>query len=102
MPEPYYPAIGERVPVVGCYSEVMMHFKLAGQPIEIQLVQDRYIHNDSPAPRVVGQVWKDGRPFSSTITAGEAGFYYDNPSKCWYCYPAEGFIPSVPTTEKIA
>lgn len=74
-----YPALGERVRVVGCYSEVMMHFGLAGRPVEVALVQGNY---------VMAQVYKDGVPFSGTILPGEAGFCRDGGG--WYVYPDDG------------
>jgi hypothetical protein len=35
-----YPDVNERVPVIGSYSEVMIHFGLAGKPIEVSLVRN--------------------------------------------------------------
>jgi hypothetical protein len=83
-----YPDIDERMPVIGCSSEVMMHFGLAGEPIEVSLVQDRYINGEKVPVgegRLVAQVWKDGREFSAPILTGEAGFYCDGDD--YYCYP---------------
>lgn len=87
-----YPAIGERTRVVGCYSEVMMHFGLAGRPVHISLEYQTDWRDGVPylltdcAPMC--QVWKDGQPFSGLITPGEGGFIRDEDG--WYCYPDDG------------
>lgn len=81
MSTAYYPMIGERVKLIGCYSEIMMHFGLSGKPIEACLVPTR------SAMSFVAQIYKDGKPFSSPILTGEAGFYRDE--KGYYCYPME-------------
>jgi hypothetical protein len=83
-----YLGVNERVPVIGSYSEVLIHFGLAGKPIEIWLVRNTYI-NGQPAPegegrQYVAQVWKDGGPFSAPTLTGEAGFYEDECGH--YCY----------------
>lgn len=93
MRTPYYPKIGERVPVTGCYSEVMMHFRLAGQPIEVALLPPQYL-DGTPATTgyTMAQVYKDGRPFSSSILPGEAGFYQDEHG--YYTYPREELCPT--------
>lgn len=83
----YIPVIGERVKLIGCYSEVMMHFGLAGKPIEVSLEQARMINGTIVPGRAVAQVYVDGKPFSSPILPSEAGFFYDNDTECWYCYP---------------
>jgi hypothetical protein len=90
------PEAGERVPVIGCYSEVMMHFGLAGKPIEVALVRNTYI-NGKPVPpgggyQWVCQVYKNGQPFSAPILTGEGGFYEDDEGH--YTYPDEARIPS--------
>jgi hypothetical protein len=84
-----YPDVDERVPVTGSYSEVMIHFGLAGKPIEVSLVRNTYT-NGKPVPdgegrQYVAQVWMDGRPFSAPILTSEAGFYEDELGH--YCYP---------------
>jgi hypothetical protein len=84
-----YPDVDERVPVIGSCSEVMIHFGLAGKPIEVSLVRNTYI-NGQPVPegegrQFVAQVWKDGKPFSAPILTSEAGFYEDELGH--YCYP---------------
>ncbi len=91
-----YPDVGERVPVTGSYSEVMIHFGLAGKPIEVSLVRNTYV-NGRPVPEGQGrqhlaQVWKDGRPFSAPILTSEAGFYTDESGH--YCYPDVNRLPS--------
>ena len=84
-----YPDADERLPVTGSYSEVMIHFGLAGKPIEVSLVRNTYA-NGQPVPegegrQYVAQVCKDGRPFSAPILTSEAGFYEDEDGL--YCYP---------------
>jgi hypothetical protein len=71
------PESNERVPVSGCCSEAMMFMGLAGKPIEIAIVSDRFI-NGQPAPGFMAQVYLGGRPFSAPLTIGEAGFYLDD------------------------
>jgi hypothetical protein len=90
-----YPDADERVPVTGSYSEVMIHFGLAGKPIEVSLVRNTYI-DGKPVPegegrQYVAQVWKDGRPFSAPILTSEAGFYEDDLGP--YCYPDVKRLP---------
>ena len=58
------PQIGERVPVIGNYSEVMVYMKLAEKPIEVALQPNRMV-----------QIYVDGNPFSAPVTCGEGGFY---------------------------
>ena len=87
-----YPTIGERVRIVGCYSEVMMHFGLAGRPVEISLEHQTAWRDGEPYPLTeyapMCQVWKDGEPFSGPILPGEGGFLRD--AKGFYCYPDDG------------
>jgi hypothetical protein len=84
-----YPDSGERVPVIGSYSEVMIHCGLAGKPIEVSLVRNVYLNGqlvpDGEGRQYVARVWKDGRPFSAPILTSEAGFYEDELG--YYCYP---------------
>jgi hypothetical protein len=83
-----YPNIDERVPVTGSYSEVMIHFGLAGREIEVSLVRNTYLNGkrvpEGEGRQYVAQVWKDGRPFSAPILTGEAGFYEGEGGH--YCY----------------
>jgi hypothetical protein len=87
-----YPLIGERVRVVGCYSEMMMHFRLAGRPVEISLEYQKAWRGNESYPLTehapMCQVWKDGEPFSGLILPGEGGFYRDDIG--FYCYPNDG------------
>jgi len=93
-----YPDIGERVPVIGCHSEVMMHFRLAAMPIEIELVYSLNLCGDIAEPRyVMGQVWVDGRKYSFPVTTGEAGFYgCGEPLYRYYCYADASRLPAQP------
>lgn len=72
--------LNERVPVIGNYSEVMMHFGLAGKPVEVALVLSDNYASVMPEPldqgRPMCQVYVDGKPFSAPILPGEGGFYY--------------------------
>lgn len=86
-----YPDIGERVPVIGCYSEVMCHFRLAGKPTWVSLERSQYMNGEAVEPMyLVGQVWqwqpdrKELGEFSFPITTGEAGFFNDGAH--WYTY----------------
>lgn len=83
-----YPDVGERIPVIGSYSEVMMHFRLAGQPIEVSLEYDRYMNGRIAVPRrFVAQVWLDGQIYSAPILPCEAGFYCEDYDKgIYYTY----------------
>jgi hypothetical protein len=90
-----YPDVSERVPVIGSYSEVMIHFGLAGKPIQVSLVRNTYL-NGQPVPegecrQYLAQVWKDGRPFSASILTSEARFYEDELGH--YCYPDVNRLP---------
>jgi hypothetical protein len=79
-PVKVYPLVGQRVRVVGCWSEVMMHFGLAEKPVEIAL---------TGGPHPMAEVYVNGRLFSAPITPGEAGFYWDDTRKRHYTYPAD-------------
>ncbi len=74
-----FPQVGERVPVIGSYSEVQMHMGTAGRPIEVSLeYQGRYENGQwLPIPKwgVVAQIWRDGRECGHSVTTGEGGFY---------------------------
>jgi hypothetical protein len=76
---------GDRVRVIGAYSEVMCHFGLAGKPIEIELVRKEY--DGGATVYYSAQVHKDGRPFSGTITTSEGGIY-GNERDGFYTYEA--------------
>jgi hypothetical protein len=78
-----YPHVGERVPVIAPYSEVMLHFGLAGKPIEVSL--EHSYDSTGIRKHYWAQVWLHGRPFSSGITTGEAGFYEAEPDE-YYTY----------------
>ena len=81
-----WPRVNERVPVIGNYSEVMMHFGLADKPIEIALKRTPSASGETIC--YSAQVYVDGVPFSSRITTGEAGFYCDDHDNGeYYCYP---------------
>ena len=74
-----YPDVSERVPVIGSYSEVMIHFGLAGKPIQVSLVRNTYL-NGQPVPegegrQYVAQVWKDGERFSAPIITRRVFIY---------------------------
>jgi hypothetical protein len=86
MPQTRVDAVpGQRYAVEGCFSEVMMHFRLAGKPIEVSLEPSRYMNGElAPDGRMMGQVWVDGKQFSFPVTTGEAGFYQDD--KGYYLY----------------
>lgn len=68
---------GDRVTLELPFSEVCMHFRLAGKVAEVEFLQGRY--------ELVAQVHYQGRPFSSPITAGEAGAYCTSGGQ-WYVY----------------
>lgn len=76
---------GERINVIGSYSEVMCHFGLAGKPVQVELVRREY--DGGATVYYSAQVYKDGKPFSGTITYGEAGIYRDGDE--FYTYEAE-------------
>ena len=84
--------IGERIPVIACHSEVMIHFGLAGKPIEVELVAD----GDDAAC----QVYKRGERFSTPIMPSEGGFYATQLSGCgdgrhgYYTYADVNRLPA--------
>ena len=85
-----WPDVDERVPVIGCHSEVLMHMGLAGKPIEVALVRNRYMNGEPVEGECLGrlyvaQVYVDGEPFSAPILTGEAGFY-EEPHVGFYTY----------------
>lgn len=78
---------GERVNVIGSYSEVMCHFGLAGKPCQVELIRREY--DGGATVYYSGQMYVDGRPFSGTITYGEAGIYCeDYDAGIFYVYEA--------------
>ena len=80
----------------------MMHFGLAGKPIEVRRwLGNRYMNGEPVEGECLGrlyvaQVYVDGRPFSAPILTGEAGFY-EEPHVGFYTY---GDISRI-TTERI-
>ncbi len=89
-----YPEVGEKVRVIGCYSECLMAFDLAGRPIEISLEYQVSYQDNKPYSRtdwpLVGQCWKDGQKFSGPVLPSECGFYFDSEKEEFYCYPDDG------------
>lgn len=61
-----YIGIGERLVVELPFSEVNMYMRVAGERMEVALVNWLMV-----------QIFKDGRPFSAPITYGEAGIFKD-------------------------
>ncbi len=60
---------GERVPVIGPYSEAFMHCGHAGRPVDVELVTQGYYSS--------GAVWRDGKRFTG-FTTGECGIRIDD------------------------
>ena len=56
-------------------SEVMIHMQVVDQVFTIELFGD-----------MVQLYHEDGTEFSSKVTAGEAGLYYDAELDCYYFY----------------
>lgn len=75
MPEKRYVKPGETVLCVMPHSEVCMHMQVAGRVMHAEFRQTKY--PDWIAQSVQLFDPKDGRPFSSPIMLGEAGFYRD-------------------------
>jgi hypothetical protein len=88
---------GERINVIGNYSEASMHLRVAGKPIQIQLVASgQYAYGT----HYMAQIWVDGKEFSFPVTTGEAGFYYDSTRDSYYTYEeVEGQLILSDTTE---
>jgi len=61
------------------FSEVCMHMRIAGKYMDFELLNKEY-------PGV--QLYEDGRPFSGSITTGEAGIFHDS-ERGYYYYPHE-------------
>lgn len=66
---------GERGTKTMPHSEVCMSMRVAGNEMEFELLDQKY-------PSV--QLYKDGQPFSGTITTGEAGIYTENETFYYY------------------
>ncbi len=62
---------GERVRVIAPHSEVCMHFRLAGLPVEVELLARTF----DGVTYHSAQLYVDDKPFSSSITTGEAGIF---------------------------
>jgi hypothetical protein len=63
-----YPEVGERVPVIGGWSEAMCHLRLADKPIEVQVVcRERQICRSLPS-YPMAQLWVDGEEYSFPFT----------------------------------
>jgi hypothetical protein len=88
---------GERIPVIECSSEVMMHFGLADKPVDIELVASKTMNGDPVVPTYfVAQVYKDSQSFSFPILTGEVGFYEDGGEYYTHADPAR-YKPEEPT-----
>jgi hypothetical protein len=72
--------VGHRGTKVMPWSEACIHMKVADKEMEFEIVSEHSV-----------QLYKDGQPFSSTITIGEAGIFVDI---------SEGFYYHVPDTGK--
>lgn len=70
-----YMNVGDRAVITISHSEACMHMKIAGQILETELVR----------PNAV-QIYKGGEVFSSPVTTGEAGYYWDSEKKQHYVY----------------
>src|SRR5262245_52843141 len=69
------------------HSEVCMHMQIAGKVMDVKLVQS------APGAWPMAQLLTpEGLEYSAAITVGEAGFYYENDTKQFYCYPRERMI----------
>lgn len=60
---------GEKVRVEVPHSEVCIYMRVAGQVIDVEILPTEH--------GFCAQLWRDGREFSSPVTDGEAGVYYD-------------------------
>ena len=79
---------GQRIKTIGNYSEVMCHMRLAGVPVEIELLRKEY--DGGRTVYFSGQVYRDGRPAGAPVTYSEAGFYYDSEKDAYYTYEEDG------------
>lgn len=69
--------IGDRVFMTMPWSEVCMHLGVADRVMEVEIGE----HG--------AQLLRDGQPFSSPVTWGEAGIYTDSTTGKPYTYDAE-------------
>jgi hypothetical protein len=86
------------------HSEVMMHFGLAGKPMDFEVIPS----TQGYAPSVQLYMPDTDQKFSSTITYGEAGVYYHaskfhkrhhwHDGGYYYFYPN---FPAAPVEEKV-
>jgi len=65
-----YVEVGDAIRLRLPYSEVCMHMRVAGKPMNIQIVEE----GGSPAAQLLND---DGSRFSSPILLGEAGIFTD-------------------------
>jgi hypothetical protein len=76
--------VGVRYEKVMPHSEVCMHMRVAGKKMLAELVR-------SESGYVSAQLYRlDGSRFSSSVTTGEAGFYYNHSDDSYYFYPELG------------
>jgi hypothetical protein len=86
---------GDMVRVIGNYSEVMCHMRVAGKPIVVELL---YKHHGTNI-YFYAQVYKDLRPCGGPITTGEAGFFFDSEKNQYYTY--EDYGPGDENPQKV-
>jgi len=79
--------VGERGRKYMGYSEVCMHMRVAGKPMDFEVV----------SPRSVQLYRDDGTPFSFPITYGEAGLFRQDDG--FYYYPDDSKNPADPSLE---
>lgn len=71
-----FPDPGERVHVELPFSEVCMHLRIAGRTLPVEWLGNGMV-----------QVYDgDDRKLSFPITAGEAGFHFNNSVGAWECW----------------
>jgi hypothetical protein len=104
VPQSYTVRPGQKVMMTLAHSEVCMHMQVAGKVMLVELIQKDYGDYVGTSAQIYRE---DGRPFSSPITYGEAGFYHrgDNDAykrgEGFYFYPpkdVEQPEPLTPTT----
>jgi hypothetical protein len=71
--EKRYVRPGERVKMLMPWSEVCMHMRVHDTVMEVEFILKEWPDHTS----ATAQLYKDGRPFSSPILYGEAGFYHE-------------------------
>jgi len=70
------------------YSEVCMHMRVAGHAMFIKVVA-------GPLGITSAQLYDlQGNIFSAPITMGEAGFYFDEAKRRFYCYGIKCEMPT--------